>query len=270
MLMIMASAVAGGAIELTLSNSTNWSASTAFGDDWTAGKDKIITIPAGVTIGATGSNPAMTLEASMGGSLVINNSGTIVGYAGAANSGVGGNAIKVLTNSPSTITINNLSGANIQGGGGGGGQGGQGGTGQSGERGFYLGSFCMTSYAIMGGAGGAGGAGGIGAGYNQAAGSGSAGSAGATNSGSYGWGSSNGGQGGTGGTGGDGGALGATGSTGATGATGNASWNTPNGCGQEYAATAGSAGSAGGLAGYYIENLAYVTLNNSGTVAGRS
>lgn len=88
--------------------------------------------------------------------------------------------------------------------------------------------------------GGGGGLGGRGLGSNGAAASGSSGSAGGTNAGA-------------GGTGGTGGAWGAQGSTGSTGAAGN------NG--------AGSLGVAGGLGGRYA--YGYLTLNNSGSVAGR-
>lgn len=141
-----------------------------------------------------------------------------------------------------------------------------------------------------GGAGGAGGAGGVGQGYNQSAGSGSGGSAGSpggggsggssggTNAGSGGTGGAR-GQGGTGGTGGNGGSFGnsgsngATGNTGATGATGNsgANGNRTNGSGGSggSSGSGGSGGSSGGLAGYYIYNRSSITLNNSGTVAGR-
>ena len=107
-----------------------------------------------------------------------------------------------------------------------------------------------------GGAGGGGGNGGRGRGYNQALATGSAGvvgAAGGANAGA-------GGTGGSGGTGGDWGATGVNGSTGGTGANGN------NGAG-----SAGATGSAGGLAGFYINGLStFVTLTNSGTVAGRS
>ena len=168
---------------------------------------------------------------------------------------------------------------------------------------------CVTDVATSGGAGGsggtggsgagAGGAGGRGAGYlgggtqdavSAASGSsgssggsgtdpGSNGSAGGTNAGAGGAGGDGGDQGG-GGTGGTGGALGATGSTGATGTTGGtgdtgatgANGNSSNGAAgaNGNAGSAGSSGSSGGLAGYYIQNISYLTLNNSGTVAGRS
>ncbi len=298
----MSAAAAGGAVELTLSNSENWSASTAFGDDWAAGKDKIVTIPSGVTIGGTGSSAAMTLEAGMGGTLIINNSGDISGYGGAANGGVGGTAIKALTDSPSTITVNNLSGANIRGGGGGGGQGGAGGKGGSGAYhaaginqwnlvGWWLGGPYMGGEGGNGGAGGAGGQGyGYGntntAGSNGAAGAGGGGSSCLGNQNGSGSGSfacyqsagGNGGSGGTGGAGGSGGAWGTSGSAGSAGSSGAAGNNDNTVAGGTtyrfynnfaQAGAGGSAGSAGGLAGYYIENLAYVTLNNSGTVAGR-
>jgi hypothetical protein len=141
-----------------------------------------------------------------------------------------------------------------------------------------------------GGAGGAGGAGGVGQGYNQSAGSGSGGSAGSpggsgsggssggTNAGAGGSGGAR-GQGGTGGTGGNGGSFGNSGSNGNSGATGNtggsgssgANGNRTNGSGGSggSSGSGGSGGSSGGLAGYYIYNRNSITLNNSGTVAGR-
>ena len=268
----MATAGGGGPKELTLSNSTDWSASTAFGADYASDVEKIVIIPSGVTIGGTGSNAAITLEAGMLGTLVINNSGTIIGYGGAANSGVGGTGIKALTNSSSTITVNNLSGGNIQGGGGGGGQGGDGGNGSDGTKVIMFG-MCMGVRPAKG-LGGDGGAGGVGAGYNQAAGSGSTGASGtAGGAATQGQWQQPGGTGGTGGTGGNGGAIGATGSTGTTGGNGaqaDISYEAYYGCGHGDLAQNGAAGSTGGLAGYYIENLAYVTLSNAGTVAGRS
>ena len=85
----------GGPKDITYtvsSNTTNFSASTAFGSDWTGPAKKTIVINSGVIIGAT-SGIAFLIEASMGGSLIINNSGSIQGFGGAANGGVGGNAV---------------------------------------------------------------------------------------------------------------------------------------------------------------------------------
>ena len=45
-----AAAAGAGGVEISLSNSTDWSASTAFGSDWADDVDKIVTIPAGVTL----------------------------------------------------------------------------------------------------------------------------------------------------------------------------------------------------------------------------
>ena len=140
------------------------------------------------------------------------------------------------------------------------------------------------------GAGGAGGAGGVGQGYNQSAtngsggsggssgGAGSAGASGGTNAGAGGQGGAR-GTGGTGGSGGNGGSFGnsgtngssgGSGSTGATGSTG-ANGNHTNGSAGSSGSggSSGAGGSSGGLAGYYIYNRSSITLNNSGTVAGR-
>tara|TARA_R100000278_G_scaffold1686_1_gene3361 strand:- start:2616 stop:3866 length:1251 start_codon:yes stop_codon:yes gene_type:complete len=141
-----------------------------------------------------------------------------------------------------------------------------------------------------GGAGGAGGNGGVGQGYNQSAsngsggsggssgGSGSSGSSGGTNAGNGGQGGSR-GQGGTGGTGGNGGSFGNSGSNGNSGSTGStggsgssgSNGNHTNGSGGSSGSggSGGSSGSSGGLAGYYIYNRSSITLNNSGSVAGR-
>ncbi len=141
-----------------------------------------------------------------------------------------------------------------------------------------------------GGGGGAGGYGGKGQGDNWSAESGGGGSAGASGNGGSGGGNNGsgsgtggtggtGGQGGTGGTGGAGGsfgnsgASGNTGATGSQGATGNtgANGNHGNGSGGSSGSSGsgGSGGSGGGSAGYYIYNRSYVTLNNTGSVAGQ-
>ena len=388
------------------SGAENYSCSNVFGSNWTSSVPKRLVINSGIIIGGTGSSAALTIEASMAGSLTIENSGTIRGFGGAANGGTGGNAVNVLTNAPGSITFNNAAEGNIQAGGGDGGQGGASGAGGDGGAGGAggdggaggngssstnlgsapnvtseqagLGSRCespnpsphwdkvcnyhypgqgsecgpyqyvesnspeceentwncgqctvtTTTSGAAGGEGGAGGAGGEGgasstggaggggAGDEQSAGSGVAGStnngsagaagaegsAGASSPGPSGAGNGGTGAGGaTGGTGGasgasgeggDGGAYGASGedgaagaagATGSTGGTGSAGADGTNGNstnGAEGAAGAsgsagtagasGSAGSEGGLAGYYINNIGYLTLNNSGTVAGRS
>ena len=175
-------------------NTTNFSASTAFGSDWTGTAAKTVVINSGVTVGAT-TGVAFTIEANMGGSLIINNSGSIQGFGGAANGGTGGNAVKVLTDDSSNITLNNLSGATIYGGGGGGGQGGSGGAGGAGGTGqdykIVTTGFLANAWGQArshgggggsGGSGGSGGAGGVGQGYNQSAASGSSGASGGSGS----------------------------------------------------------------------------------------
>ena len=123
-------------IQITVSSgTTNYSCSTQFGSNWTSTVPKRLIINAGVIIGGTGSNPALTIEGSMAGTLIVENAGTIRGYGGAAQGGEGGDAIKALTNSPSNITINNQAQGLIQAGGGGGGTGGQGGEGGNGGTG---------------------------------------------------------------------------------------------------------------------------------------
>lgn len=196
-------------IEITASNATNIDLATVFGSDWTENKNKVYIVPSGVTLGATGtSNYGITVSTGMGGNLEINVSGTVIGYGGSAGSGgyspggstkytwsgyqnngnpggAGGHAIDVKS---ANVTVNNLSGGQISGGGGGGGGGG---TGQVAD---------VASWFWVGGHGGNGG---IGAGYNGSAGSGSSGGT-AT-------------YGGNGGTGGNGGSYGTAGSNGSSG-----------------------------------------------------
>lgn len=245
----------------TASNSTNLDAGTAFGSNWSAAVAKELVIPSGVVIGSsTTATAALILPSGMGGSLVVKNSGSIHGAGGAANSGVGGDAILV----QSTITIQNN--GVIYAGGGGGGKGGNGTAYGSSYQFCEIGSNenscpvcggCASGYVVTscpctegGGTclgrftGNAyrlitctqvittiGGDGGVGQGYNQAAGTGAAGG---TNAG----------------TGGNGGGFGASGSAGANGTA--------------------TSGAAGGLAGYYVNGIANVTFSVTGTVAGRT
>ena len=123
-------------IQITISSgTTNYSCSTQFGGNWTSTVPKRLIINSGVIIGGTGSSPALTIEGSMGGTLIVENAGTIRGFGGAANGGEGGDAVLVSTNSPSNITINNQGQGSIQAGGGGGGAGGEGGEGGNGGQG---------------------------------------------------------------------------------------------------------------------------------------
>ena len=109
------------------SNATDQNYATVFGDNWASTVPKRIIINNGVTIGATGSNHAMTLPSGMGGTLIIDNAGTVQGYGGAAG-GAGGNCIHV---SSGGVTINNT--GSLQAGGGGGANGGAGGAGGAGS-----------------------------------------------------------------------------------------------------------------------------------------
>ena len=71
------------------SNATDQNYATVFGSNWASTVPKRIIINSGVTIGATGSNYAMTLPSGMGGTLIIDNAGTVQGYGGAAGSAGG-------------------------------------------------------------------------------------------------------------------------------------------------------------------------------------
>lgn len=248
-------------IAYTASNTTNLDAGTAFGSNWAANVPKELIIPSGVVVGSTSTaSPALILPTGMGGSLVIKNSGSIHGAGGAANSGVGGDAI--LAQSSVTIQNNGV----IYAGGGGGGKGGNGTAYGSSYQFCNIGSnenscpacsgcnsgYVVTSCPCTEGGGTClgrftgnafrlitctqiittiGGDGGVGQGYNQAAGTGAAGG---TNAG----------------TGGNGGAFGASGSAGSNGTA--------------------TAGAAGGLSGYYVNGISNVTFSVTGTVAGRT
>ena len=98
---------AGGiaAVEVTASNTTNVVLASVFGSDWSDSVDKIYNVPAGVTIGGTGSNPAILVSSGISGSLVINVSGTVIGKngsgGGGGNGGIGVNNACLLYTSPS-------------------------------------------------------------------------------------------------------------------------------------------------------------------------
>ena len=133
-----------GEIHYTISsNTTNFHCASAFGSDWGSSVPKRLYINSGVTVGGT-SGAAVNISASMGGTLVVHNSGSIQGYGGASNGGTGGPAISAV--STSGVTIENNSGASIYGGGGGGGQGGAGGTGGQGGTGGSGGSGGAGTY----------------------------------------------------------------------------------------------------------------------------
>ena len=111
-------------------NATNVSAKAQFNATiWASGTPKILNISSGVTLGGTSGTAALTIESDLGGSLLINNAGTITGTGGAAGtSGAGGNGGNAILNSGGTI-VSLVNSGTISGGGGGGGKGGTGGNG---------------------------------------------------------------------------------------------------------------------------------------------
>ena len=207
--------------------------------DGTSAITVVLNIDAGVTVySANTSTPSLVVDLATSDSvLTINNSGNVVGKGGAgatgdlSNGAAGGAGGHAMSMQDVTVTINNLSGAKIQGGGGGGGAGG--GVRDSGSAVDSEG-VCQDGSNIAGGNGGAGAAA---SSATSAAGSGVAGSGN-----------------GNGGNGGDFGAAGLNG----TNATG-------SGC-----KVNNGSGGTGGAAGKAIRAVSGVsqTLNNSGTVAG--
>ena len=242
---------------------------------WAGDIAKIYTINNGTTMGI------LTAPASMGGTLVVNNSGNIQGTGGAGGAGgsggsggysqppassagaagaAGGSAFLVQSTG---ITINMLSGSTLSGGGGGGGNGGTGGLGTRYQCGGSSAGACYGAGDCNGEdwsgyftkAGGAGGAGGVGAGYNQSQANGAAGGSG------IGGGQHSEGPSGAGGAGGNGGTFAAAGAAGATGASGGGI------CGTSGAG--GSGGGAGARAVTFSGVSAYTIIGtNSGTIHG--
>tara|TARA_R110002096_G_scaffold395045_1_gene590359 strand:- start:186 stop:1112 length:927 start_codon:yes stop_codon:yes gene_type:complete len=211
-------------------------------DSWEADIDKIVTFTNDAIIGP------ITISDNMGGTLTINNSGTITGTAGIGNGGDGGHAITMHSNT----TINNT--GIISGGGGAGGNGGNGGRGGNSIKKNINGDI-ITVKNISGGMGGAGGSSeGIGAGYKVFASSGELGENG-------GLGLNNAGTGGAGGIKGNGGELGKAGLHGISGNRG-ANGNATSG-------VLGAPGSPGGAAGKAIHVVAGIlTYNDNGTTNG--
>ena len=231
------------------SNSTNIVLSSVYGSNWAANVAKIYNIPSGVTVGGTNAGgSAILVSSGMGGTLTINVSGTVIGRGGSGGTGglgssqyatnpqagstgqAGSHAIQV---DSANVTINNLSGGQLSGGGGGGGGGGAGQTGQS--LGYYY--------------GGQGGSGGNGQGYNQNQSNGSSGAAGWYNIG------------GTGGTGGNGGTLGNAGSNGSTGSNAT-QW------GVNYGPASGGNGGAAGKAIWSNNGNSWTNGTTAGTYHG--
>ena len=208
--------------------------------DGTSAITVILNIDAGVTVySANTSTPSLVVDLATSDSvLTINNSGSVVGKGGASVAGdtsngatgnAGGHAMSM---QDVTVTINNASGAKIQGGGGGGGA-----AGGASDVGSAVDSegVCQNGVTKTGGQGGAG--------------AGAANATAAAENGTDGTSAS--------GTGGNGGDFGAAGSAGGTA--------TNTGC-----KVANGAGGSGGAAGKAIRAVSGVsqTLNNSGTVAG--
>lgn len=113
-------------------SATDVNANTLFGTNWGSSVPKRLIINSGVTVGGV-SAAALTLNGSMGGTLVVENNGSIQGFGGTSNGGNGGNAIQA--DQTASVTITNNSGGQIYAGGGGGGQGGSGGSGGTGGQG---------------------------------------------------------------------------------------------------------------------------------------
>ncbi len=207
--------------------------------DGTSAITVVLNIDAGVTVySANTSTPALVVDLATSDSvLTINNSGNVVGKGGAGGAGdlsngaAGGAGGHAMSMQDVTVTINNASGAKIQGGGGGGGAGGG-----AQNHGSSVDSegVCQSGTNINGGNGGNGAA------ESSATSSATVGSAPSTA--------------GNGGNGGDFGAAGGNGTSGGG-----------SGCG-----ASNGAGGTGGAAGKAIRAVSGVsqTLNNSGTVAG--
>ena len=94
-----------GEIHYTITgNTTNFHCAHAFGSDWGSSVPKRLYINSGVTVGGT-SGAAVNISASMGGTLVVHNSGSIQGYGGSANGGTGGPAISAVQTSGVTLSL---------------------------------------------------------------------------------------------------------------------------------------------------------------------
>lgn len=232
------------------SSTTNRNVSTIFGSNFTANVAKVLEINSGVEVGASSlSNYAINVPSGMGGTLTIQNAGTLSGAGGDGSSsgtgGTGGTAIYIASNN---VTVTNT--GTIRGGGGGGGKGANGSPGASSN---VSGIFCC-----YGGSAGGGGTGGNGQGYDQSQSGGSNGGPGGAKSatqcndpgvgpsiiecdaqGIY----SNGSPGSAGGAGGNYGVVGSQG---------------------------GGSGSPGGAAGRYIQLASGISysLSNSGSLQG--
>jgi len=117
---------ASNALQITLSTQTDYSLAgdllNNHGWNGSSSIDVILTIPSGVTISATSTaTPAIVVDIIAGSTLIINNSGTIVGKGGAAgaggagsgpgagaNGGDGGHAISFKNVTATVGTINDV------------------------------------------------------------------------------------------------------------------------------------------------------------------
>ena len=235
---------------------TNVNVQSLFGGYWTQNVPKRLIINPGVVVGGTNTiSYALNIPSGFGGTVKIDNNGSIRGfggYGGGTYYGNGGtNGGPAIFAGASGISIDNQ--GTIYGGGGGGGAGGYGGGG------IYLSGFTIprqVNYTT----GGQGGTGGNGLGYLDTI----------TTAPPYGatsliyHGPKDGGiNAGRGAVGGDGGARGSGGNPGLTGSNG------IDESGSDPGWVTGKTGYNGGLAGYYIVNNANVTWTTLGTVAGR-
>ena len=272
-------------IQVTISsNTTNYHLSSAFGSNWSTAVPKRLIISSSATVGSSNGDPAMTINGSMGGTLTVQNSGSIQGTGGLGSSSGAGSAgsTAVRTDQNGNITFINNAGASIYGGGGGGGRGGNGGTGGAGGtggtggngnyamyRGQYRGPIYSTGHGgnfsygwyCPGAYGGQGGYGRYYQGYHQPV---------PPNNCHYicytciglhaysvhscqisqrtkrgKW------------------------QTGQASQVMCSSTETQSGAGGGAGGSGGSGGSGGGAAGYYITNRHYMTFQNSGSVAGQ-
>ena len=135
------------------SNNTNRNVHTdLFGGDFTSSIPKLLIINSGVELGATSlSNYALYVPSGMGGTLTIQNAGTLSGAGGdGSSSGAGGDGGTALYIASNNVTVTNT--GTIRGGGGGGGKGSNGA------------SNVDSNFSCIGGSGGAGG---NGQGYDQ-------------------------------------------------------------------------------------------------------
>ena len=138
------------------SNNTNLKVHTGvFGGDFTSSIPKLLIISSGVELGATSlSNYALYVPSGMGGTLTIQNAGTLSGAGGdgststSSNGTDGGTALYIASNN---VTVTNT--GSIRGGGGGGGKGADGAT-----------NIIRNHFRCQGGVGGDGG---NGQGYDQ-------------------------------------------------------------------------------------------------------